>query len=151
MLFLCSICPLPPVSSSSIRPWHNHTVIPSLLNGFSLTLKLWTIFALTSWDWNDFGRSEEAHRVPLVLGRSFPWLTLELREDHLQDPRSLLLRLLLTELSWLLSSGPLRAVATLLLGLRRKAWQARSAWQTDSPGLPGERTKMECAFLKAVF
>ena len=42
---------------------------------FSLTLKLWTLFAFTSWDWNDFGRSEEARRVPLVLGGRFHgWL-----------------------------------------------------------------------------
>ena len=56
---LLRICPLPPISSPLIRPWHDLTFIPFLLNGFSLTLKLWTIFSLTSWDWNDFGRSEE--------------------------------------------------------------------------------------------
>lgn len=136
LLLCCAICPLPPSSSPLIRPWHNHTVIPFLLHGFSLTLKLWTIFSLASWDWNDFGRPEEAHRVPLVLGRSFPWLTLELREGHLQDPRPLLVQLLLRELSWPLSSGPLRAAATLLLGLRRPG--------PGRPGQPGRQTHRAC-------
>ena len=74
--------------------------------------------------------------MPLVLGRSFPWLTLELREGYLQDPRPLVVQLLLRELSGPLSSGPLRAAATLLLGLRRTG--------PGRPGQPGRQTHRAC-------
>lgn len=128
----CIIWLLLPISSPSFRSWHNHTAIPFLMNGFSLTLTVFNILGL-EWRWEG---SQEAHgnlgldhQVPLALGRLCLWLTLELREDHLLDPRPLLVQLLFREL--LLPPSELRLPQNpccSAAGSKSRAQEAGPAW-----------------------
>lgn len=124
---------------SSFESWGtNH-----MFSGISLTLKLWTIFSLTSWDWKGLGKSEEADG-DLGLSYLFSWSS---SSSGSQLP-------LESCCHWPLSSGrfmgPLRTSAALLLVLRRTG-PSSGGQPGRHTSLPGEGTKYNYVFLRIVF